>query len=375
MKLKKTLAIMMASIMASTALTLPVEAASPSTESESGTTASGLPRLTKDEMHIGVIFNTEIGTEGFTYAMAEGFKELESEGYKVDYATSIPESQDCETAIENLISQGCNVIYASSYGYGEYVMNEAEKHPDIYFNHYSGTSNANNLATFFPKNFQSEYLCGIIAGMRTESNQIGYLASYAIPECVRMIDAFTLGARSVNPDATVNVRWTGSWYDPTTETSTAKDLVNSGSDVIIAYLDSPSAAEAAASLGAWSFGYATPLNEKIPDSFLASPACDWETFFSKDVQRIVDGTWAGTNQWLGMADGLVSLTDTYNLADGTQDKLDEAEEGFKDNQLDIWKGTIKDNEGNVQVEDGETLSDEQLLGLDWLVEGVNGTVS
>ena len=337
-------------------------------------TASGLPALTKEEIHIGAVFNTELGTEGFSYALGQGFKALETAGYKVDYAFSIPESAECETAVENLINQGCNVIYATSYGYGEYVANVAQRYPDIYFNHYSGSINANNLATFFPKNFQSEYLCGIIAGMRTASNQIGYLCSYPIPECVRMVNAFTLGAKSVNPDATVNVKWTGSWFDPATETATATELVNSGCDVIIAYLDSLNAAIAAADLGAYSFGYATSGYETIPNSYLTSPACNWESFFLNDVQRIIDGTWTGTNQWLGIQDGLVSLCEMQNLADGTEDLVNEAIEGFKNGTLDIWSGEIKDNAGNVVVENGATLDDAALLSMSWFVEGVNGSV-
>lgn len=337
-------------------------------------TASGLPALTVDEIHIGAVFNTELGTEGFSYALGQGFAALEAAGYQVDYAFSVPESAECETAIENLIAQGCNVIYATSYGYGEFTANVAARHPDIYFNHYSGSINAENLATFFPKNFQSEYLCGIIAGLRTETNQIGYLCSYAIPECVRMVDAFTLGAKSVNPDAIVNVKWTGSWFDPAIETATATELVNSGSDIIIAYLDSLNAAIAAAGLGAYSFGYATSGYETIPESFLASPACDWESFFVNDVQRVIDGTWTGTSQWLGIQDGLVSLTEMYNVAEGTQEAVDAAIAGFMDGTLDIWAGEILDNEGNVAVPAGETLDDASLLSLYWFVDGVNGSI-
>lgn len=125
-------------------------------ENTSNNTASGLPALTKEEIHIGAVFNTEIGTEGFSYALGMGFKALEDAGYKVTYALAVPESAESETAMESLIAQGCNVIYANSYGFGEFAANVAERYPNVYFNHYSGSTNANNLATFFPKNFQSE---------------------------------------------------------------------------------------------------------------------------------------------------------------------------------------------------------------------------
>ena len=304
-----------------------------------------------------------------------GFKALEDAGYKVTYALAVPESAESETAMESLIAQGCNVIYANSYGFGEFAANVAERHPDIYFNHYSGSINANNLATFFPKNFQNQYLCGIIAGMRTETNEIGYLCSYPIPECLRMVNAFTLGAQSVNPDVTVNVKWTGSWFNPATETAVAKELVNSGCDIIIAYLNSLNAAIAGAELGAWSFSYATSGYETIPDSYLSGPAHNWEEFLLKDVQRITDGTWTGTNQWHGIAEGLVSLCEMKNLAPGTEEKVNAAIEGFKNGTLDIWAGELKDNAGNVVVAEGATLTDAELLTMMWLIEGVNGSAN
>ena len=189
-----------------------------------------------------------------------------------------------------------------------------------------------------------------------------------------MVNAFTLGSKSVNPDVTVNVKWTGSWFDPSTETATATELVNGGSDVIIAYLDSLNAAIAASKLGAYAFGYATSGYDQIPDSYLTSPTCDWPTFFLNDVQRISDGTWTGTNQWLGIEDGMVSLCDMHNLADGTEELVNEAIDGFKNKTLDIWQGEIKDNQGNVVVSEGETLDDAALLSMDWLIDGVNGSL-
>ena len=145
--------------------------------------------------------------------------------------------------------------------------------------------------------------------------------------------------------------------------------------MVIAYLDSLNAAIAAADLGAYSFGYATSGYETIPDSYLTSPACNWDTFFLNDIQRITDGTWTGTNQWLGMADGLVTICDMHNLADGTEEKVNEAIEGFTNGTLDIWAGEIYDNEGNLVVAGGTTLSDAELLSLTWFVDGVNGSVN
>ena len=343
---------------------------------EAAATASGLPALTKDEIVVGAVFNVgaEGASEGFAYALYQGLEALKATGIKVLYATDIPESSECETAIENLIAQGCNVIYTLSFGYGEYTANMAEKYPNVYFNHYAGSIQKTNMATFFPKNFQSEYLCGIVAGAKTETNQIGYLCSFPIPECVRMVNAFTLGAQSVNPDVQVNVKWTNSWFDPAVESATAKELVNSGSDVIIAYLDSLNAAIGGAELGAYGFGYATSGIEKLPDNFLTNPACDWETFFQNDVQRVIDGTWVGADQWLGMAEGLVSLGEVYNSSEETLALVEAAKKGFLDGSLNIWEQELVDNQGTVQSPAGETPSDADLLSMMYFLKGVNGTV-
>lgn len=374
---KKFLAVMIAAAMVFSLVACGSEPAAESSSEETAEpaadTASGLPGLTMDEVKVGAVFNTEFGTEGFSYALYQGLEELAASGVEVKYATSISESEECETAIESLIAEGCNVIYGLSYGFGEYVANVADKYPDVYFNHYAGSINKQNMATFFPKNYQSEYLCGIVAGAKTETNHIGYLVSFPIPECCRMIDAFTLGAQSVNPDVVVDVKWTNSWFDPATETATSQELVNSGCDVIIAYLDSLNAAIAGAELGAYGFGYATSGYETIPEFYLTNPACDWGSFFKNDIARICDGTWTGANSWLGMADGLVSLGEIYNSDDETIALVEEAEKGFMDGTLDIWAGEIVDNEGNVQVEAGSTMSDEELLSMMWLIKGVNGS--
>ena len=342
-----------------------------------GNPSGGAPAaLAKEDIHIGAVFNSTQQEEGFTYCFEQGFKALEAEGYEVDYAWDIAESEECETAIESLIAQGCNVIYGLSYGFGEYMADVAEKYPDVYFNHYSGSITGDNMATFFPKIYQSEYLCGIVAGLRTETDEIGFLGSYAIPEVIRMINAFTLGAKSVNPNAEVQVKWTGSWFDPATETAATTELVHSGCDTIIAYLDSMSALVTADELGAWCFGYGTSSIESLPDSFLTNLAFDWGPFLLENVQSIIDGTWTGSSCWIGMEDGngLVGIGDIYNSADGTQEAVDEAAAGFLTGTLDIWQGEILDNEGNIVVEKDETLSDADLLSMMFFVEGVNGSI-
>ena len=344
--------------------------------SGTASTASGLPSLTRDTIKIGFIYGSSIGTEGYTYSHDLGRLALEAEGIQTMYIENVPETEECEKAAEDLIAQGCNVIYAISFGHGDYIANVADKHPEVYFNHATGYINKANMSTYAGRYYEAQYLAGIAAAMKTESNQIGYVTTFPIPEVVRQVNSFTLGARSVNPDVTVSVKWTSSWYDPATEKAAATELINSGCDIISAYCDTLNPQMTAQENNCFAIGCSSPGYETIPKAYLTAPMVDWAAYYTMDVASILDGTWTGENRWLGMADGIVVLdTLSENCAEGTEEAVDTAKKAIIDGSLDVWAGEIKDNEGNVKVAEGKTLSDEELLALDWFVEGVIGSVN
>jgi basic membrane protein A len=224
--------------------------------------------------------------------------------------------------------------------------------------------------------YQSQYLSGIAAGLRTETNKIGYVVSFPLPEVVSQVNAFTLGARSVNPDAEVEVKWTNSWYDPPVETNAGLELVNTGADVVIAYLDTMSAQLAAAEKGAWVLGCSTSGASVAPERYLTAPIFNWADYYVPNVGSIVDGTWSGRFEFLGLDSGVVDVDElTDNNAPGAKEAVAEAKAAILDGSLDVFAGEIKDNGGTVRVAEGEALSDEDILTLDWFVEGVIGSVN
>lgn len=332
--------------------------------------------IAKEDLKIGFIYGSEIGDEGYTYAHDLGRLAVEEMGVSTLYLESVPETADCEKAARDLIDQGCNVIYAISFGHGDYIANVAPEYPNVIFNHATGYITGDNMATYMGRMYQPQYLAGIAAGMKTASNKIGFVTTFPLPECVRQVNAFTLGVRSINPDATVEVKWTSSWFDPTTEKAAATELLNTGCDIIAAYCDTMNPQLAAAEANAFAVGCSSPGYDKIPNAYLTAPIFNWGAFYTADVQRIIDGTWAGNNaQWLGMDSGLVAIDEiTANCAEGTLEKVEQAKAAILDGTLEVFAGEIKDNQGNVKVAAGETMTDEAMLALDWFVEGVIGSV-
>lgn len=340
------------------------------------TVASAEAGIAKEDIKVGFIYGSAIGDEGYTYTHNRGRLALEEMGIETMYLENIPDTAECEKAARNLIDQGCNVIYAISFGHGQYIANVAEEYPDVYFGHCTGYITSDNLNTYMGRMYEAQYLTGIAAGMRTETNKIGIVTTFPIPEVVRQINAFALGIRSVNPEATLEVKWTSSWYDPATEKASATELLNGGCDVIAAYCDTMNPQLTAAEAGKWATGCSSTGYDKIPDAYLTAPLFNYGKYYVEDVQAIIDGTRASNSSvWLGMADGLVELdVVTDNCAEGTAEKIEEVKAQIMDGSLDIWAGEIKDNQGNVKVAAGETLDDAALQAIDWFVEGVIGSV-
>lgn len=335
-----------------------------------------LPQLTKETMKVGFIYESSIGDEGYTYMHNLGRLALEDMGIKTMYIENVPESSDCEKAANDLIDQGCNVIYGISFGFGEYLANVAAERKDVYFGHATGYLTSDNMNTFMGRIYEPHYLAGIAAGLRTETNKIGFVTTFPIPECVRMINAYMLGVRSVNPEATVEVKWTSSWVDPAAEKAASVELLNTGCDVIAGYSSTLNPQMAAAEQGKWSTGISTPGYHIIPNSYLTAPLMHYSEFYKEDVQRILDGKWTGNNQyWLGLETGIVALDDiSDNCKVGTKEKVETAKQAIIDGSFFVFSGPLTDNEGVLRIGEGERLSDEDLLALDWFVEGVIGSV-
>jgi len=332
------------------------------------TKTAGIP---KEKIKVGFVYIGVPGDEGYTYAQDQGRKALESQlGVKTVTVENVPESSEVETAIRNLIDGGANVIFATSFGYMEYVADLAKQFPNVYFFHCSGSLTDKNLSTYFGKIENPRYLSGIAAGLKTQTNKIGYVAAMPIPEVIRGIDAFALGVKSVNPNAKVEVVWTNTWYDPSLEKSAAIELLNRGADVIAQHQDTTSAQIAAEEAGKFAIGYNSPTPKAAPKAYLTAPIWDWSKYFIPQVQSIIDGTYKSGAYWGPEVVALDKLTDL--AAPGTQEAVDAAAKKIAGG-YNIFTGPIVDNQGKAIVEQGKTLTDEQVWVLDRFVDNVVGS--
>ncbi|MBE5780326.1 MAG: BMP family ABC transporter substrate-binding protein [Clostridiales bacterium] len=335
--------------------------------------------LTLENVKIGLIYIGDPSDNGYNYAHDKGRKFMAEElGLKEEQMivkANVSEDSACADAINELIEAGCNIIFGNSFGFMDFMAEAAEEHPEIYFCHATGIkSNDTNFCNYFGRVYQPRYLAGIAAGMRTETNKLGYVAAFSNSECNSGINAFTLGAQSVNPDIEVIVKYTNSWYDPTGERQAAEALLDAGCDVIAQHVDTTGPQVAAQERGAWGCGYNNDMTEFAPDAHLCAPVWNWGAIMKQLVEDVIAGEFTGGIHLGSMAIGTCYLSPlTDNVAEGTEEKIKAAYDKIVDenDEFDVFNGPIYDNEGNLQIAEGEKASDELIAqNMTWLVKGV-----
>jgi len=342
-----------------------------------GTEKAGSDQKAAEKTKVAFIYVGPVGDAGWTYAHDQARKYLEEQvsNLEVTILESVPEGADSERVIEDLVQKGNKIIFATSFGYMDSVQKVAAKYPDVVFLHCSGYKTADNAGTYFGRIYQPRYLSGIVAGKTTESNIIGYVAAFPIPEVVRGINAFTLGVRSVNPEATVKVVWTNTWFDPPAEKEAGKSLLEQGADVIAQHQDTPGPMQAAEDAGKFGIGYNSDMRQYAPKAVLTGPVWNWGPYYVKTVQAVLDGTWKSDQYWGSMADGIVDLGPYGDMvSEEIKAAVDVKKQEILGGTWDVFTGPIKDNTGKERVAAGEKMSDQDMLSLDWFVEGVEGTI-
>ena len=349
------------------------ESSSQAASEEAPAEGAGIPA---DQIKVGFVYSSAHNDEGYSQAHDIGRQAVEAMGIETAYVENVAETNEaCESAIRNLIDQGCNVIYTNSFGFMEATANCAAEFPEVKFGHCSGYTTAENMNTYFGKIYQARYLSGIVAGMKTQVNRIGYVAAMPIPEVIRGINAFTLGVRSVNPEATVEVIWTNTWYDPAVEKQAALEIINTGVDVVAQHQNTTAPQIAAQERGVYAVGYNMSSPDAAPDAYLTAPVFNWDKFYTADVQRVIDGTWTGTKIWDGLETGLVDLdTLTANAPEGAQEAVDTAKEQIISGELHPFAGPLTNQAGEVVVPEGTTMADDEIWNMNWFVEGVVGDI-
>lgn len=278
-------------------------------------------------------------------------------------------------AIKECIDEGCNIIFSTSWGYMETTAQMAEEYPDVYFSHGTGyMSNGKNFNNYFGRIYQPRYLSGIVAGMNTKTNKIGYVAAMGSEnsEVTGGIDAFALGVYSVNPSAQIYVKVTNSWYDPAAEKAAASTLLNMNCDVIAQHCDTTYPQLLAQQKNVYSIGYNSDMSKDAPDACLCSVIWNWSAYYTAAVQSVIDGTWDGSNYYGGMNENIVGITQLADFCkSGTQQKVDEAKKDIISGKLGIFDGVIETNTGTTVGESGKTLKDSDITGnINWYFKTV-----
>lgn len=336
------------------------------------------PAAADKPMKVAFVYVGPIGDGGWTYAHDQGRQYLEANVPNVttSYLESVPEGADALRVIRDFAQKGNDVIFTTSFGYMDATEQAAEEFPDTVFIHISGyKKNDTNFDNLFGRMYQMKYLAGMAAAMKSETGKIGYVAPYPIPEVIRHINAATMGARSVNPDAEVQVIWINTWFDPPVEREAAETLLADGNDVIITGADTPGPVQAASEAGKWGMAYDSDnACDNAGDGCIGVPHWNWGPYYAEIIGAVRDGTFKPTAAWPGAESGIVNFKYGPAATDEIKSALDAKKQEIIDGTFNPYAGPIKAQSGCVAVADGESLSDGELLSINWFVEGVIGEI-
>ena len=351
------------------------------TETNTAETTAAAAGIAKEDIKVGVLYISDPAEgSGYSYTHDLGIQGMQenlglSSDQIVRKIVDDSDAQATEASIRECIDEGCNVIFSTSWGYMETTAAMAEEYPDIYFSHGTGyMSNGKNFNNYFGRIYQARYLSGIVAGMNTKSNLIGYVAAQdsSNSEVTGGIDAFAIGVASVNPDAKINVIITNSWYDPEKEEAASRQLLDMGCDVMAQHCDTAYPQTLAQERGVYGIGYNSDMSKETPDSCLTSVIWNWSAYYTSAVKSIIDGSWDGSNYYGGMAEGLVGITNLASFAaEGTQEKVDEATAAILSGQSNVFDGVMTTNTGETSGQEGSTLDDATITGgINWYYHNV-----
>jgi basic membrane protein A len=341
------------------------------------TTKAGGSGESSDVTKAAWVYVGPINDGGWTQAHNEGRLMVEEElgdSVETTYKENVPEGPEAKQVMEDLIKDGNQIIFATSFGYGDVLQELSEKYPDVKFEHATGAATTDNLATYFGASEDTIYLTGLAAGAAIpEGGTVGFVAPFPIPEVIRHINAFELGVQVNNPTATTKVVWTNTWFDPEVERKAADSLIADGVDAIASGQDSPASGEAALEKGLPFVGYDSDQSENLSEIWLTASLYNWGPYYTKRVQEVADGSWKTGEYYGSIADGFVSLAPFGDLvSEETQTQIEEAQASIEDGSFSVFTGPIEDQDGEVKIPEGETATLPELLAMDWFVKGVEG---
>ena len=334
-----------------------------------------------EPLKIAFAYVGPVGDGGWTFAHDNGRKALEKEfGDKIttSFVENVPESADAERVLRDMAGQGNKLIFGTTFGYMEPMLKVAADNAGVKFEHATGYKQLENMRTYDSRTYEGAYMAGVIAGKMTQTNTLGVVGSIPIPEVIRNINAFTLGAQSSNPKVKTKVVWVNGWFDPPKETEAATSLINGGADVLFQNTDSPAVLKTAEAKGKRAFGWDSDMTAYGPKAHLASAVINWGPYYIQATKEALDGSWkagAGAHAWWGVKEGAIDIVSmAEDVPAETKAKVEEVKKGLLEGSFAIWKGPITDNTGKVQVAKDSVADDQFLGGLNFYVKGVEGKV-
>ena len=331
-----------------------------------------------EPLKIAFAYVGPVGDGGWTFAHDNGRKAIEKEfGDKVvtSYVEKVPESADAERVIRDMAGQGNKLIFGTTFGYMEPMLKVANDNKGVKFEHATGYKTAENMRTYDSRTYEGAYMAGVIAGKMSKTGTLGVVGSVPIPEVVRNINAFTLGAQSVNPKVKTKVVWVNEWFNPPKETEAATALINGGADVLFQNTDSSAVLQTAEKMNKRAFGWDSDMTAYGPKAHLGSAVINWGPYYIKAVKEALDGSWTTGQAWWGVKEGAIDMVSiAADVPDDTKKRVDEIKDGLKDGSFTIWKGPIMDNTGKELIAKDVVADDKFLGGLKTYVKGVEGKV-
>ncbi|MEJ6007379.1 BMP family ABC transporter substrate-binding protein [Paucibacter sp. AS339] len=349
------------------------EAAAPAASAPaSGASAKAEP------LKIAFAYVGPVGDGGWTFAHDNARKAVEKEfGDKVvtSFVEKVPEAADAERVFRDMVSTGNKLIFGTTFGYGESMLKVAADHADVKFEHATGYKQAANQRTYDSRTYEGAYMAGVIAGKMSKSGTLGVVGSIPIPEVIRNINSFTLGAQSINPKVVVKVVWVNKWFDPPQETEAAQTLINGGADVLMQNTDSSAVLQTAEKNGKYAFGWDSDMTAYGPKAHLGSAVINWAPYYIAAVREALDGKWAagpGKHAWWGVKEGAIDMVSVAESVPAeTRAQIDKIKAGLKDGSFAIWKGPIVGQDGKELLKKDEVADDKFLSGINFYVKGVD----
>ncbi|GGY91481.1 BMP family ABC transporter substrate-binding protein [Pseudoduganella plicata] len=337
---------------------------------------AAVPVHAADPLKVAFVYIGPVGDAGWTYAHEQGRLAMEKAlagKVKSTYVENVPEGADSERVIRKLAADGNKLIFTTSFGYMNATEKVAKAFPNVVFQHATGFKSGKNMGVYESRMYEGAYLLGVVAGKMTKSNTLGMVASFPVPEVIRNINAFTLGAQSVNPAIRMKVLWVNSWYDPAKERQAAETLIAQGADVLTQNTDSPATLQAAQEKGKYAFGWDSDMQRFAPKAHLTASTNHWGDFYTKTAQAVMAGTWKTGETRGGLQEGMVRMSPLNPVVPADAARLfEEKKAALASGKMRPFQGPLKDQSGAIKVPAGAELPLKDLLSMNWYVQGVEG---